>query len=461
MKMPSDPPDVSKIFGDKDKMQEVIKNLERADVHKFVDKVNDNYYYWDEIRYRSPPKDIKNDSLWALIKLLRTLKATQINIGKTKLLDIKFNLSNPILEKLHEFDMNLGGSISTTSIIPEEDRDRYLISSLMEEAIASSQLEGAVTTRKVAKEMLRTSRKPRDRSEQMILNNYLTIKRIIELKNDPLTTERLLEIHALITRNTLDDKKYEGRFRDTNDVHVIDRMTGESVHVPPDHKLVPQLVRDVCDFANKMQKQKFIHPIIKASILHFLIGFVHPFEDGNGRAARAIFYWYLISNEYWLIEYMPISKTIIRAPSQYARAYLHSEKDENDVTYFIKYKIRTIHIALKDLKEYISKKIKEKDKLFKFLQIDGLNDRQRYILNKLSEDSKRTLTINEAKNTFDVVYHTARSDLLHLENLGFIERRMIGNKYIFIRAKDFDQVIKKKMKESKKKRSDFQMRLMP
>jgi hypothetical protein len=54
----------------------------------------------------------------------------------------------------------------------------FLGLSLMDEAIASSQIEGAATTRKKAKEMLRENRPPKNRSEKMIANNYITIKRI-------------------------------------------------------------------------------------------------------------------------------------------------------------------------------------------------------------------------------------------------------------------------------------------
>ena len=53
---------------------------------------------------------------------------------------------------------------------------RFLVNSLMEEAIRSSQLEGATTSRRVAKEMLRTGREPRDRSERMIANNYRALQ---------------------------------------------------------------------------------------------------------------------------------------------------------------------------------------------------------------------------------------------------------------------------------------------
>src|SRR5437773_5756577 len=94
-----------------------------------------------------------------------------------------------------------------------QTKDKYLIRSLMEEAITSSQLEGATTTRQVAKEMIRTGRAPRDRSEQMILNNYHTMSRIGKLRNALMTPELVFEIHRLVTVETLDDPTAAGRLR--------------------------------------------------------------------------------------------------------------------------------------------------------------------------------------------------------------------------------------------------------
>jgi Fic family protein len=112
---------------------------------------------------------------------------------------------------------------------------------------------------------------------------------IKELKGQLLTQDLLLQLQASITHGTLKDASYEGKFRDTNDVVVADRMTGEVVHTPPDYAKIPLLIQDLCDFAN--DKEEFVHPIVKASILHFLIGFIHPFIDGNGRSGRFIWLW--------------------------------------------------------------------------------------------------------------------------------------------------------------------------
>ena len=108
------------------------------------------------------------------------------------------------------------------NILAPSIRDTYLINSLIEEAITSSQIEGAATTRKVAKEMLRQKRAPRDRSERMIVNNYFAMEYINDVANEDLTPSLILELQRILTKNTLDNANAVGHWRKTNDVYVGD-----------------------------------------------------------------------------------------------------------------------------------------------------------------------------------------------------------------------------------------------
>lgn len=327
------------------------------------------------------------------------------------------------------------------AIIPTEDKKKYLISSIMEEAIASSQLEGAATTREVAKEMLRMKRAPTNYSEQMILNNYLTINKLLEFKNEKLTKELILEMHSIISKGTLDNPENEGSFRKNNDVKVVDGISGEIFYDPPEFNNIEHLIEALCDFANNTNDKEFIHPIVRAIILHFLIGYIHPFVDGNGRTARAVFYWFLISKGYWLVEYLSISRIIIKSSSQYAKAYLYTEYDDNDLTYFVQYNLKSVDLALKSLKEYIKRKLDEKKNLFQLIKHENVNNRQAEILRWLITDNQRVITINEIEVKFDVVYQTARTDLLGLVELGYLKSKQVQRKLIFFCAEDFDKKI--------------------
>ncbi|WP_062400532.1 Fic family protein [Methanogenium cariaci] len=261
----------------------------------------------------------------------------------------------------------------------------------MEESIASSILEGgAATTRNVAKEMLRKGRGPRNTSEQMVINNYRAMRFIREKKDFPPLTppEFILALHRTVTENTLDDV-FVGRFRDNNEIVVADPVTGVVHHTPPEYTEVPPgLIDALCRFANAADDDDtgiFIHPpIVRGGIiLHFLIGYIHPFEDGNGRTARSIFYWYVLSQGYWLFEYMPISRIILRSKKDYALAYLHSEYDEMDLTYFIQYQIQCIEEARKDLLAYIERKQSEQNATKAMIKtVRNISQRQADILRR-------------------------------------------------------------------------------
>lgn len=417
-------------------LKDIISLQGEEYVKAFIRSVNEEYLYWDKIKYQKTEPPIRPETLWALTKLSRLVHEKIIKIGEYT---FKFNTTDRIQKNLHAFDLNLGGNLGSQGLIPEEDKKRYLISSIMEEAIASSQIEGAVTTRKHAKDMLRKESKPKNKSEQMIVNNFTTIKHIVNIKNEPLTKERLFEIHRLITHHTLEDSNDEGKYRKSNEVDVIDAIDGEIVYSPPDFKQLPTLMNELFQFFNKEDKNTFIHPIVKACIIHFLIGFIHPFVDGNGRTARALFYWYLLKNGYWLTEYLSISRMIVKSKSQYAKAYLYTEVDDLDLTYFIHYKVKMMQLAFEELRKYIERKINEKKQVGVFQKINGINERQALILKWLNDEPDMVLSVKEIENKFNVANQTARTDLDILKDRGFLTVKNINKKTkAYFKSPNFD-----------------------
>ncbi|MFK7079615.1 Fic family protein [Flavobacterium oreochromis] len=401
-------------------------------------KIQDEYLYWDKIKYRN--KDCSPIELWSVIKLFRTLRANKVKFGKY---DFKYVITDYMQRALHQFDMHIGGTLGSNIGIAETDKTKFIISSIMEEAISSSQMEGANTTRKKAKEMIQQEKKPKNKSEQMIMNNFIIMKHIVQHKNEDITPEKILYIHKLITNKTLEDSKDEGKFRDNDEVHVVNHVNSEIVHTPPLQEELNKLISDLCVFFNK-DGQDFIHPIVKGCVIHFMIGWIHPFTDGNGRTARAIFYWYMLKKGYWLTEYLSISRIIKDTKSQYEKAYLYSEADENDLSYFITYHIKTMEKAFDALKEYISRKQKEVFQAAKFMKIPGVNDRMAQILKIIHDDSDRILNIKEIESRFNVSNYTARTDLKALVELGFLEIIQVNKKkQNFIKSLNFDKSIKK------------------
>lgn len=432
---------------DKKNFSKALSMLRNKECLEKIKTINNKYLYWDKVKYQTKSDDFSPIDLWTAIKLTRNLDYKHLKFGKYK---FSFSQTDYIQKILHEFDLNIGGNLGAQKLIPEQEKDKYLVSSIMEEAIASSQIEGAVTTRKKAKEMLRKNDKPRSKSEQMILNNYRTIQTIVEWKSQPLTIELLLHIHKLISNNTLDDKNDEGTFRTSNDIYVVNHIESEIVHTPPDFKEIPTLIEEVCNFFNNDKHDLFIHPVIKGIILHFLIGYIHPFVDGNGRTARTLFYWYLLSKGYWLTEYLSISRLIVKSKNQYESAYLYTENDENDLTYFINYNLKTMDKAYDALREYIQRKIDEKKYITNFQKIQFINNRQAEILKWFYDEPHLLLTVKEVENRLRVSNQTARTDLQQLIQYGYVELIQINKKkQAFARISDFENKIKEKTKPNK------------
>ncbi|SHJ36324.1 Fic family protein [Hymenobacter daecheongensis DSM 21074] len=444
MKLEQPPVSATRVFED----PEVFRYFRNEDVMKLARRANHEYWYWTELKHRPLPPGITADMLWAIIKVNRQTNFRELRVGTIAGCRFQYQVTEPTVEKLHRFDLYMGGILQADTLIPADDKNRYLVSSIMEEAIASSQLEGAATTREVAKDMLRKQRKPRNQSERMIYNNYQTIQYILANKNEALTPEMLCQIQARMTLDTLENPEHTGRFRLNDDVRVEDYTTGEVVHIPPAQKDLAALLDWYCAFANEeilgksASGQGFIHPIVRASILHFLLGYIHPFADGNGRTARAVFYWYLLRKGYWLLEYMSISRIIHQSAAQYAKAYLFTEYDGNDLTYFINYQVKTLDAAFTSLQQYIERKVSEKKQLRDFRHLVGLNERQTGMVQELLSESTAEWTIQEVSHRFNCVYQTARTDLMRLESLGLLEARRVGKaKLVYVRAGAFDEVV--------------------
>ena len=433
MKKPQKPPDMSGSFTDEyiEFFNQFYHGGEKGKkISRMIRKYNEQeYIHWDDLRRKDIPYDPK--ILWYAIRTLRSTKFREIRIGDEK---FWFYLPEIFQKQLHRIDKASPAAFDRLfkEIPSEANRKQYLINSLMEEAIASSQLEGAATTRTEAKKILREGRKPKNTSERMIVNNYRTICRLKELRDKPLTHELLLEIHREITHGTLESASDETEFRICDDIVVGSRADPTQVyHYPPACAKIPVMMKDLVAFANT--DDEFIHPIVKAIILHFLIGYIHPFNDGNGRTARAIFYWYALKHHYDLLEYISISRIFVHAPAQYARAYLLTETDSNDMTYFIDFNIHIISRALEDLKQFlIRKKEEEAESLELVEQIPGLSFRQAEILRNFIIHPVRYYAISEVAGKYKVSLPTARADLLLLEEKGKLKKYQDGKRQVFM-----------------------------
>lgn len=417
-----------------------LDNIDKAAVlRKYTDNQNKyisfiykasepEYLYWDKIKYKPIPDDLSPEEFWYLLRQIRKLSSRPTPIKSEAGNYFTWLRLTYTEEFLHEIDVHTGGQIfAPYEVLKEENKQKFIARGILEEAIASSQLEGANTTRKAARKMILENRAPRNTSEKMIINNYNTMKMLEEdYKNRELSRDLLFEIHGMITKETVPSTD-RNRFRRNNDEIVV--RNGQYVtHIPPREDFLDAEISRLIDFANDKNDTAFTHPVIKAIFLHFWIGYLHPFTDGNGRLARALFYWYLLRNGYWTFMYLPISSIIKNSPVQYGDAYIYSEQDDIDLTYFYDYHIRKIMQSLEDFKDYVNKVNAENKQIDVTLgKKITLNDRQKQLIHYLlSEDDGGYVTVSSHMTLNNIARRTAFSDLKQLEDKELLESKREG-----------------------------------
>lgn len=399
------------------------------------------YVHWQEIRYRTPPADLSNREWWHALKLARRPMLRQLPLSDSEGDAFMYATPDPALEMLHRVDQRAGGEIALAEeVVNPATRDRYVVHSLMEEAITSSQLEGAHTTRRVAKEMLRSGRPARTRDERMIVNNYRAMLIVRGWREQPLTVERVLDLHRIVTEGTLDDPDAAGRIQrpDEQRVSIVD-PDGRVVFRPPPADQLPARADAMVAFANGSGLDGFIHPVVRSILLHFWLAHDHPFEDGNGRTARALFYWSMLHHGYWLTEFLSISRILREAPMPYARAFQYTETDERDTTYFILHQLSVILRAVDELQEYLRRKMREKRELERVIRHLDLNHRQIDLLAHALKHADADVTFRSHQRSHRVAYQSARTDVLDLERRGLLYRRQVGKAFHFAPVPDIEE----------------------
>ncbi len=389
------------------------------------------YLHWDKMRHLPAPAGLTSELWWLKIKWARREVIRPLPLTDEDGISFGYTLPDFVHRSLHHIDQRGAGEVAMDEVVTSEREAgrRFLVNSLMEEAIRSSQLEGATTSRVVAKELLRSGRAPRDRSETMIANNYRALRLIKEMKGE-LTLDSVLELHRVVTEGTLDDPSAAGRLQEPGEdrVAVFDRDEDQTpIHVPPPAEQLPERLHALCEFANADDDEPFVHPVVRAILLHFWLAYDHPFEDGNGRTARLLFFWLMHRRGYWLAEYLPISRLIRKAPAQYSRAFLETETDGGDTTYFLIHQLGVIEQAIDDLHLYLQRKIAEQhDAEVRLGGFERLNGRQVALLTHAIRHPEQLYTYEGHAVSHRVTHETARSDLADLASRGLLVKRAGG-----------------------------------
>ena len=167
------------------------------------------------------------------------------------------------------------------------------------------------------------------------------------------------------------------------------------------------------------------------AVLHFWVGYEHPFCDGNGRVARALMYWSLLRSGYSVFEFVSISNMLKKATSKYVKAFTYVETDDGDLTYFLLHQTEAILRALDEFSSYVRKKEQTIHDVESLLDGCNLALRQKTIVARAIRNPGVSFSIADCQRICGVSYATARSEMIQLQQAGLMDMRKQGNAFVY------------------------------
>ncbi len=309
-------------------------------------------------------------------------------------------------------------------LLKTQDR-HYGFKAVEDEIVATSAIESIDFSRDSVRKILK-GMAPTDEQENRILGIKHGFEFIADTANK-ITEENLYKLYMMTVGDFLsgDDKLLPDNLYRHDIVYIVsDRVE----HSGLDYKKIPEFMKSLIAFANA---EDDINDLIKATIIHFYIAFVHPYFDGNGRIARLVHLWFLIQKGYQSALYIPFSSQIENSRKAYYEAYTTIEENKKlsgriDITPFVMYFINNVYNKINESFSTIdtftayeeavkSGNITEKEtKLWKF------------VLSYYGTDEFSTKRLE--KDFGDVAYATVRSFVLKFEELELLSSVKYGQR---------------------------------
>ncbi len=359
--------------------------------------------HWEDLEEGAIPEGLSAEETWMGLKLGRVKYFQLPGLLDAEGRSFHFSIPESLAASLHRLDRGMDLGFDNPSEGAPRDREPYVTSATIQEAVASARLARVETPWEAAKGMLLTGRNPRDRDERVIHNIHLALQRVRKPESGPLTPGRVRELHALLM---------EGAGAET------DESPAEGLSMR---------LEAMSDFANGITPDEFVHPVVRAVLLHSWVAFARPFADGNGRLARTLFHGVLAREGYRIFECLSLSRVMLREPDRYAQAFRRVTTDENDLTHFLVHQMEMIDASVQVLADDRRRRSAEFREVEARLRgADDLNHRQQAVLVHALGNPGARYIIEGHRRCHGVVFQTARTDLFDLAERGLLDIRKEG-----------------------------------
>lgn len=188
----------------------------------------------------------------------------------------------------------------------------------------------------------------RERDVQEVINYRKVIESMAEDTTEEIDEDFILKLHAMVVKAVLDEPD-AGVYR-KKEVVIRNSITGEVSFRPPKSLEVPWQMKDLLLF---ISKEKEMHPVLKAGVVHYEFVRIHPFLDGNGRVGRALSTYVLFKEGYDIRQFFSLEEHFDKDPVAYYAALQSVQAKNGDLTDWVTYFTEVMAAELVKIKEQI------------------------------------------------------------------------------------------------------------
>ena len=233
-------------------------------------------------------------------------------------------------------DHYAGVDFRSVKLLLRPQSERYGVKAAEDEILSSSAIESIDFSRDKIRSIL-TGLAPSDEAETRILGQKKGLEFIANPANR-ITEENLHLLYQMMVGDFLPDEERlpKGAFYRNDAVYVV---SDHVEHTGIDSHQLPGCMRALMAF---IAREDGINELLKASMIHFYLAYLHPYFDGNGRMARMVHLWFLVQKGYRTALFVPFSSLIAASRREYYAAFTAVEENSRisgvlDVTPFLKY----------------------------------------------------------------------------------------------------------------------------
>ncbi len=373
------------------------------------------------------------EETWKLLGAIRREYSIEVPIATPQGYRLCYFLHQDLLNRLFDIERYCRPESDLCRQLADREGQPFLVKIQIEEAIATSTLDGLSLPYRQAESLIRLDRKPRDGGERVIVNTYRAMSDIGAYVNERFSPKLMSELYDRITEGVDPETIVRGPDRSPLARKEYRQLAG----LHPDRHIA-----DICAYANHEIGDADEHPAIRAFVMRGQMRQWLPLPDWNGNVASLFYRLYCLKHQYPVLAYLPFSRVLldweegrIRPPHVLAgelpRQYIDENGDE-DHTPAITLAVQLAHHKLLELLNHTRLRKQRDERVLAALQNDpSLNHRQRSILSRAIRHPDADFSIRYHRTNHNVAYATARADLLALVDKGYLVQQKRQKAFVF------------------------------